>query len=253
MLYFAPIYRFCFLPWEVKRTGYIAPDQSKLSDDPQWQKVLCAPSADLDAMMHLDHQKHFLPTSSSQQTLQESSRVLAAELVKDMGTRSLAQVNPGTEPDELISGTEKFLKDHGKKIGTITWLGWGAGQTERKGSNRIPYYNRIAKQLTKTNNEVILQVGMYEKLPNGDYRRVSGHYVTCTGFNKSDLSLKIDDPSPRAERKELSIKTQTIWSGKLIAETKNQKARGYIALEKLDLPEGADIAIVDGAFGFNII
>lgn len=246
MLLLAPFYRFFCLPKEVRRKDYPNLDQSRMSDDPNWKRVLCAPVADTDALAHLNSTKHFMQESKGE----DASRTLAQELARDMGTRPATDPNPGTEPDELVKGTEKFLNDHSKKLSFSEWRGWGANQTKRNGATKIPTYNWIAKQM-KNNREVVLHVGMYKKNSDGSYQRVAGHYVTCTGFKKSDLSFNIDDPAPRASRQEKSTKTKTLKSGIMQAGEAKQKARGYIQLENLDLAEGADLAIVDGAFAFS--
>ena len=235
----ATLYRKFFLKNEVSRSGYPSVDQSKLSSDEKIQKADCAAAADTNVIRSLH-----LADKDSDQTI-------AAELRKDMGTRPIGDPNPGTEPDELIKGTEKYFKDHGKKI-ISTWQGWGAGQTKRKGSNKIPKFNFIARLMAKANQQEILQVGMYKKTSDGNFERVSGHYVTCTGYKKNALQLKIADPAPRASRKEEVLATEELKKGELKAGTKKTSAKGYTQIKGLDLVEGADIAIIDGVYSYQI-
>lgn len=240
----ASIYRFAFLPKEVSRTSYPNVDQSKLTDQEETQKTWCAPAADLNTVRHQDSLKHFLNSAAE-------NRAIGEELARDMGTRPLSSNNPGTDPDEVIAGTEKFYKDHGKEVTKIDWHGWGAGQTQREGSSKVPSYNWIAAQLKK-DQEVLLQVGMYKKQTDGSYQRISGHFITATGFKKKNLELKINDPAPRAMRQEKTIKTTALAKTVFKSGDKELKAKGYLQLDNLDLPQGADIAVVDGAFSYTI-
>ena len=234
----ASLFRACFVRREVSRSDYPDVNQAKLSDKEEYQKTDCAPAADVNAVrrMHLADK--------------QSDEEVAEELRKDMGTRPLGTPNPGTEPDELIKGTEKYFQDHGKKTKSW-WCGWGAGQTQRKGSNKAPSFNWIARSLMKDNQEVVLQIGMYKKDAKGNLKRVAGHYITCTGYTKEGLSLKVDDPAPRAERKEHTLKTKELKSGKLEAGSKSISAKAYLELEGLDLKEGSDIAVIDGAYAYR--
>ena len=243
MLFIAPVYRFLFLPKKVERSDYPNLDQSQMSDDPNWQRVLCAPTAASDVISHINNPKNTsIPDSQARQ--------LAIELSKDMGTRPLPDSNPGTEPDELINGLEKFLKKQNKKYSFSEWRGWGANSTKRSGFNYVPSYNWLAKQLKK-DNELILHVGFYKKNSDGSLSRVSGHFVTCAGYRKSDLSLKILDPAPRASRTPKFTKSITIKQGNLKTNSASIKARGYVQLNELDLDDGADCAVIDGAFAFK--
>jgi hypothetical protein len=235
----ATLYRKLFLKNEVSRSGYPFVDQSKLSNDETFGKTNCASAADTSVVRSL----HIADKDSDQ--------AIEAELRKDMGTRPIGDPNPGTEPDELIKGTEKYFKDHGKNIKS-TWQGWGAGQTTRKGSSKIPKFNFIARLLAKANQQEILQVGMYKKTSDGNFERVSGHYVTCTGYKKNGLKLKIADPAPRASRKEEVLATEELKKGELKAGTKKTTAKGYTQIKGLDLVEGADIAIIDGVYSYQI-
>lgn len=249
MLFLAPLYRFVFLPKKIERADYPNFDQSKMSDDPNWQKVLCAPTSTADAILHLNvNAKN--PFIKNLDRKSDDGRALAEKLAKYMGTRPIPNPNPGTEPDEVITGIKKFMAENKKELSYEEWRGWGAKQTSRQGVSSPPSYNWIAKQLKK-NREVLLHVGMYKKNPNGSYQRVSGHFVTCIGYNKSDLSLKLLDPAPRAARAPKSTTTTTLKNQKLLTQNASLKAKGYIQLNNLDLPNQAEFAVVDGAFAFS--
>jgi hypothetical protein len=236
----ASLFRTFFVRGKESREDYPDLDQSKTSSDEKCQKTDCAPVADANIIRHL----HLADNDSDEK--------LVEELRRDMGTRALGDDNPGTEPDEVIKGTEKYLKDHRKKMSKSWWCGWGAGQTKRKGFDKAPKFNWIARSLMKKDQEVVLQIGMYKKTADGNYERVSGHFVTCTGFEKKGMKLKLNDPAPRASREEETLETQELKSGKLITKDGDQVARGYTEIKGLDLVEGADIAIIDGAFAYKV-
>ncbi len=246
---FAATYRLIFLPREVRRTAYPNISQLSLSDDQNKQMTLCGPTAVLDTVKHQDAASHFLKTS-------EDNRALGEELARDMGTRFLPSNNPGTEPDELIKGTEKFYADHGKKLTSIEWRGWGAKQTIRDGSNKVPSFNWIASQLKNKNKEVLLHVGRYKKLSDGSYERVSGHFVAAVGFKKKNLELILDDPSPSASRSEKSVKCKTLPKSVFKLDPKKAsedvKLKAYEQLEGFDLLPGTDCAVIDGVFSYEV-
>jgi hypothetical protein len=64
--------------------------------------------------------------------------------------------------------------------------------------------------------------------------------------------LKLADPAPRASRKEEVLATEELKAGELRDGKKKISAKGYTQIKGLDLVEGADLAIIDGVYSYQI-
>lgn len=183
---------------------------------------------------------------------------MGESLVRSLGTRDINNFDPGTRPEELIQGMPKFLEKFSKKLKFWDWRGWGANQVESGSPAKAASFNWIGKHLKKAHREVLLHIGMYKKTADHHFKRMFGHFVTCVGFKKKTLELKLNDPSPRVNkgndsepRTEILVKTESMKNDTLEADGKEISAYGYEKLNNLDLVPGADIAVIDGAYVFE--
>ena len=147
-------------------------------------------------------------------------------------------------------GLENFVRNKGFKI-QVSTMGW------RSSKNRIgktPNVNWI-KRSSIGNSNVVLNIGWYKYNKNSNtYLRTNGHYVSVVGFDQNFLF--VHDPAKRDGllKKTLKCSLHNLASNSTLQLKSGQKtsSQGYFELDCLQIKNGNDLAIIDGAIAFSI-
>ncbi len=164
----------------------------------------------------------------------------------------------GTGANALMQGVKTFLDRRDVKDFSIRFQGWRPHWNEFRTGHDRPNLDWIRATLA-SGGAVWLNVGWYRTGEDeGEYRRLSGHWVTVVGYGQDaggkhdpDI-LVIHDPAPRSglETVRHHLVLEQLQSGKLTGVARNlpRRARGlYLIRDGLHLKRGADHAIIDGA------
>lgn len=174
--------------------------------------------------------------------------------------------NKGTSTPRLMLGVLKYLNRQRLK-GSVSFQGWRT--IDRQFRRRLgltdddppalPDLDALKTALGRDDTAIVLDVGFYRKRGDGDVlERGGGHWVTLVGLREADddadgptnATLLIHNPDPAAgkEKSTDAVNARPIAAGALTGEFQGLpvKAAGYYRLEGLPMPDGADVAVLDG-------
>ncbi len=162
----------------------------------------------------------------------------------------------GTDPLDLISGLEKYIRERGYRtsISSRGFLEDVKGDRDKYyDSSNIPTPRWIMKGAIEDSN-VVLNIGYYKRKGKGnDYKRSNGHYVTVAGFKSTKDELIIHDPGPG--RALANSKLVKISQGTLLEESEEERpASGYYACRDINENEeiGKYLDVIDGGIVFRV-
>ena len=171
-------------------------------------------------------------------------------LIRALGSSAYMGTRPdiGTDPQELMTGVERWLAHCGVQAARFEYQGWRQVPRRWHASERVDPA-ALASVITQVKGAVWLNVGWYKR-SGGAYHRHSGHWVTLVGVEGDDLL--VHDPSPRAGRGPSTerVRMRALDAGTLEGPKGGlpRPARGYFALQGIrSQPGGQDRVILDGA------
>ena len=219
-------------------------------------KTHCGPVAVANIVVYLTKNGHQMLVEPQGGLLEnEALNRLIEKLASCMQTGSISDADPGTTPQNLIDGLEKYVVERGYRLPTKVWKGWGAGEV--LASSEAPEMILIAEGTYGDKNS-LLHLGWYLDEKTGTYKRYSGHFANNVGYTNlntdSNLGLIVHDPSPRSKAIAKFCEPEIIDSGQLDNKGKIETAKDYSFLHGIDIntAKGANAAIVDGAFIFEV-
>lgn len=234
--------------------GGPAPDfmQTSRSELPNGGREYCGPVAAANALA-------WLAASGYPSLLPGNDGVPLTErqfqLIRALGADDYMSTDPfgGTTSANLMLGLEAYGKERAVPFRTIRYQGWRPQPTRFSTDVMHADVDWIARGLDGFGN-VLLNIGWYKQLPNGDRRRIGGHWVTLVGYENG--AFLIHDPAPRSgtQPKTERVTFEYLSRGRLVGTDRGLPvdAAGYISLGgDLMLPNAADDAVLDGAIWFS--
>lgn len=174
---------------------------------------------------------------------------------KYMNTGSMNDADPGTTPQHLIEGLERYVVDRGFKLPFIQWKGWGAGEVLNP--SEAPNPSLLAEGVYGDKHS-IFHLGWYLNEQSGIYERTGGHFGNNVGYSNlnadKDFEVYLHDPSPRSRGLTKICLPQELLAGNLNNKGKQEPSDKYFSLNGVDVNpyKNADLAIVDGLLTIEI-
>jgi len=178
------------------------------------------------------------------------------KVIKTLGSETYMKtaINAGTDPLDVMSGLDKYIRDCGYEP-IIEWKGYREGGKYAAG--QIPYPEWLEKGMAGDSN-IVLEIGWYNYCARCDsFDRTGGHYVTLVGISMKNKFPRIiihnpslgggQTPKPQICRL-VPIKHGTLsaWGN-----YPDRSAKGFCKLEGITLPDDSRYAIVEGAIKFT--
>ncbi len=166
-------------------------------------KTHCGPVAVSNLIIHLAKTQHQMlvepmGTLTDEQALSRLIEQLASSSY--MNTGSINDSDPGTTPQNLIDGLEKYVVGRGYKLPFVQWSGWGAGEVNNP--TEPPSIDLFVEGVFGDKNS-IFHLGWYLNPVSGIYERTGGHFANHVGYSNlnsdRDFEVSLHDPSPRSK------------------------------------------------------
>ena len=205
----------------------------------------CAPVSVSNLLIYLNKKGFYNFTNTKKPTKENQFK-----LIKELGNYMKTDTISGTKPKNVVAGLEHFVQDKGYNIQVET-MGW---RSKRNRIGKIPSVKWIKKSSIEDSN-VILNIGWYKynKISN-TYLRTNGHYVSVVGFKNKFLF--VHDPAKRdglsKKTLECSLSSLASNSALKLKSGKKTSSKGYFELNCLQIKQGNNLAIIDGAIAFSI-
>lgn len=226
------------------RPGAKFPDFLQYQDDlPGKGIAFCAPAAASNGLAWLAGRGY--PRLMPQDQL---------SLVRKLGSGEYMRTDiwNGTDPDSVMKGLVRYVKDCGYGFRAFDYRGWRRVSPAFRSLPSFPRKDWLSSSL-KGDGVVLLNLGWYRK-EGKEYHRVSGHWVTLVAIEGADILVANPSrPKDTLER----IRTREIESGRLTGSMTGLPRDATGALEcggRLPLPRGNGVnaAILDCAVMFSL-
>jgi len=241
-------------------TGHIDQIPDLLQTEPRADfegsgKAFCAPVSVSNSLVWM-HRMGLASFLDSTQPEKQAQIALVKRLAgsKYMNTDS----KTGTGPEGVLRGLQRYLEEKEVSNARLLYQGWRPVSRQFSRHNKRPNLASLRRILYR-NGGVWLNLGWYTYDEIRDeYQRTGGHWVTLVGYGEDEQGkpnpkiLILHDPSPRAGSDPSSqhVVLRLLRSGTLTGDKTGlpRKAAGFYKLEEgMNLREGADVAILDGA------